>query len=325
MPANVETMAYAGETPWRGLGHPVDEATTVDEMLVAAELDWPVETARVSFNLKDPETGRWTSRTDEKHNVLYRATDGQVLDVVGPRYVPFQNEQILEFFREYVEAGEMHLETAGSLDDGRTIWALAKMDEAFTVQVPDDRVEGYVLLVNPHQYGKSAEVKFTGVRVVCWNTLTAALREGGRKSSLRLWHTREFNETLRNEAKRRLGIAREQLEAYQRDAELLASLDVSDETALRVIATVMRGDPDQPEPEHQNRRTLRVFDLFKGEGLGSHLSSAEGTAWGVFNAVTQYQDHEYGRSRENRLKNAWLGGGERVKQRTLDELLALAV
>ena len=39
----VETMAYAGEVPWHGLGKPVPADLTPDQMLEAAGLDWEVE------------------------------------------------------------------------------------------------------------------------------------------------------------------------------------------------------------------------------------------------------------------------------------------
>lgn len=320
MPANVETMAYNEvETPWHGLGNKVDDDVSVDEMIVQAGIDWEVGLSSVKFHHTDEEGAR-RQATDPKHNVLFRGDTLGVLDVVGPRYTPFQNREVLEFFREYVEAGEMRLETAGSLNGGRYIWALAKMDENFSVLVPDDKVEGYVLLMNPHVYGKSAVVKFTGIRVVCQNTLTAAIKG---KDHLKLWHTRAFTADVQDEAKRRLGIARSQLKAYEADSQLLASIEVSDEIALREIATLMGGDPDRPDPEHQNRRTNRVFDLFNGQGMGSSLESARGTAWGVFNAVTQYIDHEYGRSRENRLSYSWLGGGQFLKERARTNLIGL--
>ena len=289
-------------------------------MLVAAGLDWRVSLAPVQYRSRRGGVSRQS--TSPRHQVLYRDDTFDVLDVVGSRYIPFQNSEILEFFREYVEAGEMRLETAGALREGKVIWALAKMNEAFTVLVPDDRVEGYVLLVNPHQYGQSAITLFTGIRVVCMNTLAVAT--GANTDKIRLWHTRRFDATLREMAQRRLGIARDQLNAYKADAELLASVQVTDETALREIARVMKGDPTRPDPEHQNQATNRVFDLFKEHGMGAQLESARGTAWGVLNAVTQYLDHEYGRSLSGRLSHVWLGGGRRTKQQTVSNLIALA-
>ena len=42
MAHQVETMAYAGETPWHGLGTRVSNDLSVDEMLEQSGLDWKV-------------------------------------------------------------------------------------------------------------------------------------------------------------------------------------------------------------------------------------------------------------------------------------------
>ena len=39
----VETMAYAGQLPWHGLGTRVSENISVDEMMVESGLDWEVQ------------------------------------------------------------------------------------------------------------------------------------------------------------------------------------------------------------------------------------------------------------------------------------------
>ena len=49
----VETMAYAGEVPWHGLGKPVHSNMTPDEMLVAAGIDWTVS-KRPAFTVDKP-------------------------------------------------------------------------------------------------------------------------------------------------------------------------------------------------------------------------------------------------------------------------------
>ena len=65
----------------------------------------------------------------------------------------------------------------------------------------------------------------------------------------------------------------------------------------------------------------RVKELYLGAGIGAQLESAAGTGWGLLNAVTQFVDHEYGRTQDNRLRNSWFGGGEVVKRRTRQALL----
>ena len=60
----------------------------------------------------------------------------------------------------------MEMHTAGSLDEGRRVWALAKVNDAFEV-FKDDVVEQYLLFSNPHRYGQSIDVRMTPIRVVC--------------------------------------------------------------------------------------------------------------------------------------------------------------
>jgi hypothetical protein len=75
-----------------------------------------------------------------------------------------------------------------------------------------------------------------------------------------------------------------------------------------------------------NERALRkVQTLYEGQGRGSTLASAQGTAWGLLNAVTEYVDHERrARSNEYRMDSAWFGQGAQIKQRALVAALQLA-
>lgn len=325
MAHKVETMAYnERETPWHGLGNPVGDLISVDEMVHAAGLDWPVDTAPVDYRVTIDGTRSW-NRVPKQH-VLYRGDTGEALDIVGNRYTPTQNHEVLEFFREYVEAGEATLETAGSLDHGKYVWGLARLHRSFNLGNGEkDEVLAYVLLMNPHQYGKGMILKMTDVRVVCWNTATRALKDGN--PDIRLWHNRKFDERAREEAKRRLGIARDQFDAAEKEARVMASTGLTERQVIRVLTGVFdpKADPEKTGPEDLNPRPRRIFDLFNGEGMGSRLSTAEGTAWGLYNAVTEYVDHEMGRGdREARLMVSWLGRGERFKRKAKESLLVEA-
>lgn len=324
MPAAVESMAYVGRVPWHGLGTEIKRGVSAQKMLRVAGLDWEVATARAKWQYTNDD-GIRQYPTSKKIHILYRRDTGADLSMVGPRYQPFQNEEVLAFFQEYVEHGGAFIETAGSLNGGEYIWALADLGAGYDVgtKKQPDLVQGKVLLMNPHLYGKAAILKMTEVRVVCFNTLTAALKDG--QEGVRLWHNASFDEARQQEAKRRLGIAREQLEAAEQEAQQLVKCELGSRVAVRIAASVMGGTPKTPRYELQNRRTRRVIDLFRGEGMGADLPSAQGTAWGLLNAVSQYLDHEYGRSINNRLANSWIGGGERIKRLTKQELLRVAM
>ena len=184
MSAAVETMAYVGQTPWHGLGNEIPAGLNSEEMLTAAGLDWEVETAKAMWAYKD-EDGRKRQRTSDDTRILFRKDTGADLSMVGKRYQPFQNREVLSFFNEYVGAGDAVIETAGSLQGGKYIWALADLGSSFDVGTTKnpDSVQGKVLLMNPHAYGKAAVLKMTEVRVVCFNTLTSALKDGSESGS----------------------------------------------------------------------------------------------------------------------------------------------
>lgn len=314
-----ETIAFAMEQrPWHGLGQQVEVGISPEEMAIAAGLDWQVKLAKVSYNFKNPDTGHSTRRL-LNDKVLYRTDTGDKLTIVGPKYVPFQNDEILGFFQEYVAAGDMNIETAGSFSNGKIIWALAKMIGAdFTVGPGNaDQNLGYVLLVNPHIYGKAMIAKYTNISVVCWNTLQAALHGAG--DGLKLWHTKEFDEDLQREAKERLGIAKERREALEANIEQLMKLEVNHDQAVELSVKYFKGTIDQP-----SRPANTVVSLFEGEGKGSTLPSREGNGWGYLNAVTEWCDHHYGRTQDSRMVRSWLGNGAVTKQRVMNELLAKA-
>ena len=184
MSHEVETMAYAGQTPWHGLGVPVNNDLTPDQMMQKAGLDWEVEKVDAFVRVGDQEI-----RTGQQ--ALVRSSDNKILTNVGENWNPVQNKDAFDFFTEFVMSGDMDMHTAGSLRGGQMVWALAKTNESFDV-FGEDKVDSYLLFSNPHQYGKSIDVRFTPIRVVCNNTLTLSLGMDTEKS-VRVGHRVEFN------------------------------------------------------------------------------------------------------------------------------------
>jgi phage/plasmid-like protein (TIGR03299 family) len=207
----IETMAYAGATPWHGLGVPVDADIDVDDMLVRAGLDWGVEKVPLHIHRGGAE------QMVPGQYALVRDSDDSVLSVVGSTYEPVQNRDAMEFFREFCDAGDMTLETAGSLSGGRRVWALASIRDGFQL-AGGDEVSGYLLLTNPHARNEALVAQFTPVRVVCQNTLAMALRGGG-SGVFRHRHMAAFDP---ERARQALGLARDQLASFHEAAEFLS-------------------------------------------------------------------------------------------------------
>lgn len=319
MPAVVETMAYAGAKPWHGLGVNVEDTITVDEMVKAAGLDWGVET-RPIFDQDGNEI--------KSHKAITRDQDGRVFDICGNRYVPVQNTEAFEFFREFVEAGDAKMETAGSLHDGKYVWGLANLGEGFKVGKGKsaDEVKGYVLVGCPHQQGKSLIIKFTPIRVVCNNTLTMAIkssasstRKGVVMPEVRRTHRSTFDMEAVQAAKEQLGIAREQLHEFQEIAETLKSMKMSEEDHIEVLAPIFSGKHELDDIK-AGKRPPRLQAIL--DALQTAPGADPDTAWGTLNAVTYWADHVAARSTDKRLQNSWFGKTGNQKIQVMERLLA---
>lgn len=301
----VETMAYTNEVPWHGLGEYVAKAPSVKEMLKVAKINWKVE--RRPLTCEGKEVPGFAA--------LSRSSDGKVLDVVGSRYIPTQNEQAFEFFREFVEAGKATMETAGSLKGGKLVWGLAKLGTGFKLR-GNDQVNGYLLCACPHEQGKSLLFKTTAVRVVCNNTFTMAL--GEKTTEWRMGHRTAFDGVKIDEAKDALGIAREQISEFEKNAKILQKLNLDREEVVKILAPVYQPEYDGT-PDGMSPRMKRLIDIYEN-APGAQV----GNGWGVFNAVTYYADHVASRTADKRLTNAWVGRTANQKEKVLELLLARA-
>lgn len=311
MSHSIETMAYTAEVPWHGLGFKVNGKQSVKQMLKAAKLDWNVEKRNMFLH---NDGGTVTEVPD--FFALMRDKDNKFLDVVGKQYTPVQNEQAFEFFNDFVKAGKATMETAGSLKGGKIVWGLAKMGHNFTLP-GNDKVEGYLLCVCPHEQGKSNIFKVTTIRVVCNNTLSLALRSAGAEH--RRAHRGEFNASSIETAKQALGIAHDQLSEFEKTAKQLQRKKVSKETTIKTLLPIFSaGDKYEDFIKRPTPRLTHILNaLEKAPG------AQPGTAWGVLNAVTYYADHIASRSADKRLTNAWLGRTANQKEQVLKALLEL--
>jgi len=316
---NVETMAYAGELPWHGLGKAVSPDLTPHEMLVEAGLDWTVSKKQGFIWLPDPKEEGKFIETPIARSALIRDSDNKILDTVTNDWCPLQNEEAFSFFNDFVKAGDMEMHTAGSLKGGQLPWALAKVKDGFTVG-KNDRVESHLLFTNPHQFGKAIDIRFTPVRVVCWNTLSLALSSIDQQQIAKVSHRKAFDA---EKVKQILGIAHHKLGTYEEAAQFLASRPFTSETLNNFFKDIFpkKSDKAKPEAEQISRNhklALEVIDSQPGHDM------APGTWWQAFNAVTYMTDHLMGRATETRLQSAWFGSNRDLKTRALTTATKMA-
>lgn len=303
MAHQVETMAYAGEVPWHGLGKQVLPDLSPEQMLYEAGLDWSVEKvpAFAEVNGEKVAVGK---------SALIRSSDSKVLDVVGDDWNPVQNAEAFGFFADFVSEGNMEMHTAGSLKGGQMVWALAKVKEESFELFGNDRVDSYLLFSNPHMYGKSIDVRFTPIRVVCNNTLTLSLGTSS-KNSVKVSHRTQFNA---DQVKETMGIASSKLNQYKEMSQFIASKRFTEDSKIEYLEKLfpVLGEAKRKQRSKGAQGVLDILDTQPGAEYG------EGTFWQLFNGVTYYVDHEMGRNADNRMSAAWFGSGVKKKQDALN-------
>ncbi len=357
MPANVESMFSVKLTPWHNLGKVLTESPSdILKAIVDAGLNFDVVLRSCFIKLADNSD----ALTAVPANAMIRTDNNRVLGVVGPNTHPLQNADAFSWFQPFLDAGEASLETAGSLDEGRKVWVLAKLNRANSEIVKGDAVAKFLMLSNAHDGSAAIRVGFTPIRVVCANTLAAA--HGNRASKLlRVTHTKKAKDNLEL-IRETVDVANEAFEATAEQYRLLASKQINSKDLRTYVKTVFKMETDDTKlatrsknildgilAKHESNTSM-VQELLAGlkereayeqalggrlledildatvakfeAGKGTENQASRGTYWTAYNAVTEYLNHERGRTEDSRLNSLWFGDSSRVNQQAFNTALA---
>lgn len=275
MAANVETMFYTRTAPWHGLGTRVLEAPTSSAALSLAGLDWKVVQKPVF-------TADGLFISGFKANV--RDRDSQVLGVVSDRYKVVQNEDAFAFTDELLGEGVTY-ETAGSLQNGRRTWILAKLPQRYIIS--GDKIDPYLVFMNSHDGTGAIKAAMTPIRVVCQNTLNLALSTARRSWST--IHTGDIHGKLQD-ARNTLLYADRYMAALGKTIEELSRQKLSDRQVLEYIDALFPFPEDASEARKKNLGKLkedlklRYFDAPDLQHVGKN-------AYRFVNAVSDFATH----------------------------------
>lgn len=314
MPAEINSIAYWGEKPWHGLGTELQNPATAAEAIAAAKLDWEVDTVPIYAAV---------GMNDMRAIPHYRATvrrDTQVsLGVVGRTYTPLQNRDAFAFFDNVVGGKQAMYHVVGALGRGERVWMLAKLPNAMRLRRSDDVVEKYLLLVNSHNGTSSLRMFFTPIRVVCNNTLTAALHSRNATEGIALRHSADITQKVQ-QAQHVLGFAIKTYSQLEESFETLAAKQITGTWLDEYIADVF---PVANEAKLSGKtKTIRAKAKALFESPSNMLPGTAGTAWAAYNCVTEYVDHlrvvrKLQQDPSRQLDNTWLGSGAELKAQAL--------
>lgn len=292
-------MRGTNEKPWAGIGVEVNRSLSSREMLYKAKLDW--------------EVSKIPSQRPKSHS----------------------NQETFRFYKAYFDAGNAEIETIGSLDGARIIWALARLNQNFILP-GDDELKGYILLASRHEDREKIEIQFLTLRSACNSMLkiSSAARPTVKNSFRRVFKptlpflsesTLEFDEDMIQKTKETHEKGRAAIAEFSNNAQRLADKKVNAKIAADYMLEVFASDSFKDESEEVKQKakihTQSALDAF-GTAPGQNLESTQMTAWGMLTAVT-YTADGIGKTPDSRLRQSWFGPNAKIKKRALELALKL--
>jgi phage/plasmid-like protein (TIGR03299 family) len=311
------------EKAWHGLGQVVDCHPTSSEAILFAGLDYIVE-KRPLFTY---DTENHTAEPDRDliipevevpdYFATVRADTEQVLGVVGNDYEVVQNRDAFTFFDAIVGGGDgIIYETCGALGRGERIFITAKLPGYIRVG-NDDLIEKYIFLTTSHDGFGSIIAAFTPIRVVCNNTLNAALRN--MNNSIKIRHTQSAKERL-TQAHTVMGISNTMAGQLNEIFNRWAHVHINDKEVLKLVQQAMAPSKevlekvlnDENIDEYSSRfnNTVERVCEYAFSNETQQLQTTKGTLFGAYNAITGYFQNVLSyKDGEAKLKSILFGNG----------------
>ncbi len=296
------------EKAWHGLGQIVAGYPTSKEALQLAGLDYQVVKAPNIHRLPDG-----SEIISENSFFTYRHDNGAVLgDKLGAEYNVVQNADAFSFFDAIVGGDGIQYETAGVLGKGEKIFITAKLPDYIKVG-HDDYIEKYLFLTTSHDGSGSITAAFTPVRIVCQNTLNAALHNCSNVVKIR--HTKGAEENLK-EAHRVMGIANKLSVQLEDIFNHWTKVRITDKEVMQLVQQAMCPSKEVFTALKEGREVSTVFRNICDNTFHYAMSSptqqtetTKGTLFGAFNAITGYfQNVKEYKDDDAKVKSVLLGG-----------------
>lgn len=310
---------------WHGLGQIVDQYPTSAEAIRFAGLDYTVEKRKLftydNENVAaNEEVEIKIAEIEVPHFYATLRTDNeQVLGVVGKDYEIVQNIEAFSFFDSIVGGDGIQYETAGALGKGERIFITAKLPGYIKVG-KEDLIEQYLFLTTSHDGYGSITVAFTPIRIVCNNTLNAALRN--HSNAIKIRHTANAKDRL-EQAHRVMGISNQlslQLETVFNqwakvritDPQVKKLIQLALVPNKEVLQNIISGKDDETSTCFKNMCDS-AYEYAMCSPSQQH-ETTKGTLFGAYNAVTGYfQNVRTYKNDEAKLKSMFFGGTGQLK------------
>ena len=294
------------EPAWHGLGIVSDEPTSATDAFKQLS---PYDIVMMPSNIDIgegyvPTDYRAITRTPVEDDPFHR-----VFGMVKSQYVILPPTELCAIYDEVVG---QPIETMGAINDGITFF--------FTIELPSigikgDEVRQFIVVCPTYDGNTSLPVIVCSVRVVCNNTLMAAKQEATLR--YRLIHRDGIKEAFKKTIDHVYTGGIERAASQKKVFTQMSSMRLNIKQAEAILRKIYIA-PDYPEAytvsgvtlnqlkrhkrmtEKMEEVRINSLSLFLGEGTGLNEGACAGTAWGLYNAVCEWENYRRYRSEKSR-------------------------
>ena len=235
----------------------------------------------------------------------YRTDYNIPLGNVKSKYTVVQNLNAFNFFDNAIGENKAIWQTAGAFGNGERIFVSAKLPDNILVKGKDP-IETYLVFTNAHDGSSGVKILFTPIRVICQNTLNAAIR--GANNIVTFRHTQSVHSKI-DTANEILGISHKFAETFAQECEKLSVVKMTDKGVMKYICQQYLTEEEDNRRAQMNidynmiigrqwmavealklssRKLNMISDTWEYYHTGPGQSEYMGTAWGAANAVSGY-------------------------------------
>jgi phage/plasmid-like protein (TIGR03299 family) len=320
---------------WSDCSTDVKTCTTVAEAIKLAKLDWIVEPRIVG--IADENGGNYQAvpncfyyvRSDTKALMNIRTP-------VGIEYMPLQNVQAFDWFDYMIQEELVTFDSAGSFKGGKVIYIVARINvDAFDVGSDDDLIYPYLVLFNSHDSSLGMGFMFTSIRVICQNTLYAALRQASYTQRRYVFKHTTANHNKFTTCKTQINFYTQNLNVLQEEYVAMAYKEITADDYRAYLEKLFAQEISLQTTIKKERSVTRVkayeplmTNFVNGTGLGITSANA-GTVWHGYNLLTDLFSHGSESSKktdervENRAHSLFFGSEDKKLEKAHELALAL--
>jgi hypothetical protein len=281
---------------------------TNQNVLQAADLDWRV-VKRPLYDFHDAKF----------HNTgtfgLFREDTDEYISDASKRYHPFQNEDVVNFFEDYVTKAGGTV-THGGHYKNRDILLFGNLGHTVNLGNGND-AEFKLLARTGHYPGMALEILIGVLMCACTNQFTPKMDISNRGFYYQ-WHNTEFTKINKDGVAKTLDWFKNFITNYQTQAQALMAKPMTTPRAetflIEHIGDTTKVKADQP------KAVTNILNIYDSTAYLGPNDKREATAWRLWNSITQYIDHIDNQSMR-KARSAMIGTGQTIKQKTFQALL----